>query len=174
MEVGPPRLVLLDLLYIHPGGVHTAMDLFLFWKSAIIKHPNLWGIIVLSKKFPPGLSALSYWGWRQRGKGCRRWWRPSRLPPDGCRSLLSCCWWATPSKRPSCPDLLGSTEPNKQTDTLWLYEQDKMIWRQKDYHMLKWWLTMITICWNDHHMLKWWLIMIITWCSSCGVFRVKK
>ena len=42
--MGPSRLVLekniLDLVYIHPGGVRTAMHLFFFCKSAIMKHPS--------------------------------------------------------------------------------------------------------------------------------------
>ena len=32
--------ILLDLVYMHPGGVRTASDLFFIWKSAIMKHPN--------------------------------------------------------------------------------------------------------------------------------------
>ena len=31
---------LFDMVYMHPGGVHTAMDLFLFWKSANMKHSS--------------------------------------------------------------------------------------------------------------------------------------
>ena len=40
---GPPRLVLgnkvLDLVYMHPGGMRTAMAKFLFGKVSFQKHP---------------------------------------------------------------------------------------------------------------------------------------
>ena len=32
--------MLLDLVYIYPGGVRTGLHLFFFWKSAILKHPS--------------------------------------------------------------------------------------------------------------------------------------
>ena len=33
--------MLLDLVYIYPGGVRTGLHLFFFLKSAILKHPNV-------------------------------------------------------------------------------------------------------------------------------------
>ena len=41
---------LLDLVYTHPGGVHTAMALFFFCKVSFEKHPNL-GIEASSLRF---------------------------------------------------------------------------------------------------------------------------
>ena len=35
------KKILLDLVYMHPGGVRIATDLFLFWKNAIVKQPTL-------------------------------------------------------------------------------------------------------------------------------------
>ena len=31
----------MDLVYIYPGGVRTGSHLFLFGKSAFLKHPNV-------------------------------------------------------------------------------------------------------------------------------------
>ena len=48
--MGPPRLVLekniLDLVYIHPGGVHTAMYLFFLCKVSFNKDPSDHGSIL--------------------------------------------------------------------------------------------------------------------------------
>ena len=46
------KKILLDLVYMHPGGVRIATDLFLFWKNAIMKHPNVGHSYILSSPTP--------------------------------------------------------------------------------------------------------------------------
>ena len=41
--------MLLDLVYIYPGGVRTGLHLFFFGKSVFLKHPNGQAILLLMR-----------------------------------------------------------------------------------------------------------------------------
>ena len=65
--------ILLDLVYMHPGGVRTASDLFFIWKSAIMKHPSKGPVRekTVAPAAPRKLKLLCLHGYRQSGKVAR-------------------------------------------------------------------------------------------------------
>ena len=68
--------MLLDLVYIYPGGVRTGLHLFFFWKSAILKHPSVHFSMSTIYKINDNYSNLSFatiWRFCELAKCPSKW-----------------------------------------------------------------------------------------------------